>query len=239
VARAVVLPQAVTTRRTRPSRTTNRWSWDMIPTEKVVAGRVERHGRQRRFGAGARLAPGSGLRSARLRKLPHEGTRGSEQHIRLGLPQPPAYLFCDWLPEGFKTDSSTHLIILGGSDSSRSPDAVLRLYDSVDDPRWFGESLRRCTLTTHPDYLRRLAEALVGQDMTETDVRLVSDCATVMWLDTVTWDEARTWPDSAQDLVHPAALDARVTWIDARKATRDPCPCERCHDRRARGVSPL
>ena len=164
-------------------------------------------------------------------ELPHQGDHGKPEKMRLGLPQAPVYLYCDWLSD-FTTDQRTVLIVLGGRGKGGPGQPVLNFYKA--DDRWWGPDHSRFILTPHPVYLERLA-AFCDPQTSAADLLLVRDLATLMWLDTDPGAERHSWAITpAHDLVHEAALDGANprTGIPLLRPLAA-CPCHRCQQRRA------
>ena len=163
-------------------------------------------------------------------ELPHQGDQGKPEKMRVGLPQAPVYLYCDWLSD-FTTDQETVLIVLGCRGKGGPGQPVLNFYKA--DEQWWGPDLSRFILTPHPVYLERLA-AFVTAATSARDLQLIRDIATLMWLDTDLGTERHTWSGTAgHDLVHEAALDG-ANPREGKPLHRplQACPCHRCAKRR-------
>lgn len=151
----------------------------------------------------------------------HNYERGSQRR-RAGVAQPAAYLYSNWLPPSLHTSQDTLLVVLGGHGKS-----VAAYYDS-DDPA-FTTTPNRFILTTHRDFLDRLATKCGGLVLNSSDHYLMCEVATRMWLD-LTWDEASDLTPAAHSLVAPEALDAALPYEYPK---RRQCLCKPCRGRRS------
>ena len=106
----------------------------------------------------------------------HQWVNGDPNKIIVGMAQPPAYLFCKWMPDDYRTDDRSILVLLGGDDSD-----PITYYGSTLTV--FGGNSDRFVQTSHATFLDHLAVLTANLPLAPADRTLLRKVAMLMWAD--------------------------------------------------------